>query len=174
AGLEVVYDAHKVLPQVVDQIARIHKARSAELRNRDKQRILQPDWFQDSNAVGYVCYTDLFAGDLQGIRNRIGYLKNLGVTYLHLMPLLNPRPGNSDGGYAVIGYTTLGTGTIIDFPAPFHNRASSFTFADGHAEIHKWNNPNTIPVVKYTGGVGSAALVGDADLTWLQLHASAK
>ena len=92
-----------------------------------------------------------------------------------LFVFLDEHPdGINDGGYAVIGYTTLGTGTIIDFPAPFHNRASSFTFADGHAEIHKWNNPNTIPVVKYTGGVGSAALVGDADLTWLQLHASAK
>ena len=91
-GAEVVYDAHTVMPQIVDAIVRIHKARSKELRHRDDQRILQPDWFQDPNAIGYVCYTDLFAGDLQGIRKKISYLKGLGVTYLHLMPLLNPRP----------------------------------------------------------------------------------
>ena len=58
-GAEVVYDVHTVMPQIVDAIVRIHKARSKELRHRDDQRILRPDWFQDPNAVGYVCYTDL-------------------------------------------------------------------------------------------------------------------
>jgi len=28
--------------------------------------------------------------------------------------------------------------TIIDFPASFHNGAAGFSFADGHAEIHRW------------------------------------
>ena len=92
-----------------------------------------------------------------------------------LFVFLDEHPdGINDGGYAVIGYTTLGTGSIIDFPAAFHNRSSAFTFADGHAEMHKWNNPNTIPVVRYISGVGGVALTGDADLTWLQSHASAK
>ena len=90
-GLEVVYDAPIVLPQIIDVMVQIHKNRSKALRHRDSQRILQPDWFQDPNSVGYVCYTDLFAGDLQGIRKKISYLKELGITYLHLMPLLNPR-----------------------------------------------------------------------------------
>ena len=106
-GLAPVYDPHTLMPQVIDQIVKIHKERSPKLRHRDNQRILRPDWFQTQNAVGYVCYTDLFAGDLQGIREKIGYLKGLGVTYLHLMPLLNPRPGNSDGGYAVMDYKSV-------------------------------------------------------------------
>ena len=39
-------------------------------------------------------YADLFAGDLAGRgRAKIDYLAELGVTYLHLMPLLKPRPG---------------------------------------------------------------------------------
>ena len=146
AGLEVVYDAHKVLPQVIDQIARIHKARSAELRKRDNQRILQPDWFQDPNAIGYVCYTDLFAGDLQGIRNRIEYLKNLGVTYLHLMPLLNPRPGNSDGGYAVMDYKSvrpdLGTmKDLAELASDLHEAGISLTLdlvLNHVAKEHEW------------------------------------
>ena len=92
-----------------------------------------------------------------------------------LFVFLDEHPdGINDGGYAVIGYTTLGTGTLIDFPAAFHNRASAFSFADGHAEMHKWSNPNTIPPVRYVGGVGGVALTGDADLTWLQSHASVK
>ena len=35
---------------------------------------------------------------------KIGYLEELGVSYLHLMPLLQPREGDSDGGYAVADY----------------------------------------------------------------------
>ena len=145
-GLEVVYDAHTVLPQVIDVIARIHKARSKQLRHRDNQRVLQPDWFQDPNAVGYVCYTDLFAGDLQGIRKRIGYLKELGVTYLHLMPLLNPRPGNSDGGYAVMDYKSVrpDLGTMDDLAAlsaDLHEAGISLTLdlvLNHVAKEHEW------------------------------------
>lgn len=145
-GAEVVYDAHTVLPQIVDAIVRIHKARSKELRHRDDQRILQPDWFQDPNAVGYVCYTDLFAGDLQGIRKKINYLKGLGVTYLHLMPLLNPRPGNSDGGYAVMDYKSVrpDLGTMKDLSelaADLHEAGISLTLdlvLNHVAKEHEW------------------------------------
>ena len=145
-GAEAVYDAHTVLPQIVDAIARIHKARSKELRHRDDQRILQPDWFQDPNAVGYVCYTDLFAGDLQGIRKKISYLKGLGVTYLHLMPLLNPRPGNSDGGYAVMDYKSVrpDLGTMKDLSelaADLHEAGISLTLdlvLNHVAKEHEW------------------------------------
>ncbi len=35
------------------------------------------------------------------MRAQIPYLQELGVTYLHLMPLLASRPGDDDGGYAV-------------------------------------------------------------------------
>ena len=145
-GAEVVYDAHTLLPQIIDVIVRIHKARPKELRHRDDQRILQPDWFQDSNAVGYVCYTDLFAGDLQGIRKKINYLKGLGVTYLHLMPLLNPRPGNSDGGYAVMDYKSVrpDLGTMKDLSElakDLHDAGISLTLdlvLNHVAKEHEW------------------------------------
>ena len=47
---------------------------------------------------------------------RIPYLRELGVTYLHLMPLLMPREGDSDGGYAVADYRRVrpDLGTIDD------------------------------------------------------------
>jgi amylosucrase len=106
-GLATVYDAEAVLPLVVDVIAAVHATRSAALRQRDRERILRPDWFQAADAIGYVAYTDLFAGDVQGIRRHIAYLNGLGVTYLHLMPLLTPRPGANDGGYAVMDYRSV-------------------------------------------------------------------
>lgn len=106
-GLAAVYPADQVMSAIVDVIARIFQARSPELRARDIERTLRPDWFQAPDAVGYVAYTDLFAGDLNGIRKKIDYLKDLGITYLHLMPLLTPRPSPNDGGYAVADYRTV-------------------------------------------------------------------
>ncbi len=97
-------------------VARSYARRSAGLRRLDMQRLTQPDWFQQSNMVGYVCYTDRFAGDLPGVVEKIPYLKELGVTYLHLMPLLKPRPGANDGGYAVMDYRQVAgnLGTMED------------------------------------------------------------
>ena len=54
--------------------------------------------------IGYVAYTDRFAKNLAGVRDRLDYLAELGVTYLHLMPLLQAREGDNDGGYAVQDY----------------------------------------------------------------------
>ena len=106
-GLEVTYDAEKTLPLLIDVIINVTKNRSSELRARDLQRTLEPDWFQSPNAVGYATYADKFAGNLQGIRTKINYLKDLGITYLHLMPILTPRPGANDGGYAVMDYRSV-------------------------------------------------------------------
>jgi amylosucrase len=94
-------------------------ARDPELSRLDAERTLRPDWFQSPRMVGYAAYADRFAGDLRGVRRRIPYLRELGVTYLHLMPLLLPREGDSDGGYAVADYRTVrpDLGTVEDLRA---------------------------------------------------------
>jgi len=78
-----------------------------------------PDWFQQPGMVGYVCYADRFAGDLRGVAGHLDYLAELGVTYLHLMPLLRPREGENDGGYAVQSYEEIdpALGTMDDLEA---------------------------------------------------------
>lgn len=90
--------------QLLDIVARAYAKRPFALRHLDLQRIHQPDWFQKSEMMGYVAYTERFAGNLAGVRDKIPYLNELGVTYLHLMPLLKPREGANDGGYAVQDY----------------------------------------------------------------------
>ena len=83
-----------------DRATRRPSAR-AELRMLDHEREITPDWLQREQAVGYVTYVDRFAGTLAGVRAKLPYLRELGVTYLHLMPLLHARPAPNDGGYAV-------------------------------------------------------------------------
>ncbi|MBP7692330.1 MAG: hypothetical protein KA764_10450, partial [Anaerolineales bacterium] len=69
--------------------------------------------------LGGVCYVDLFAGDLSGLRAKLPYLKELGLTYLHLMPLFKVPAGNSDGGYAVSSYREVHAplGTLAELRA---------------------------------------------------------
>ena len=51
--------------------------------------------------------------------DHLDYLEELGVRYLHLMPLLRSRPGEDDGGYAVADYRAVdpALGTIDDLEA---------------------------------------------------------
>ena len=78
--------------------------RPSELKALDAMRESDPHWHQSNRLVGATCYVDLFAGDLAGLRARIPYLSELGVNYLHLMPLYRTPEGDSDGGYAVSSY----------------------------------------------------------------------
>jgi prepilin-type N-terminal cleavage/methylation domain-containing protein/prepilin-type processing-associated H-X9-DG protein len=43
--------------------------------------------------------------------------------------------------------STMSDIRIIDFPASYHNGACGFSFADGHAEIHKWRGSRIRPPV---------------------------
>ena len=94
-------------------------ARPADLRLLDLRRHVEPDWFQSPRMLGYACYADRFATDLRGVAERVPYLAELGVTYLHLMPLLEPRPRPNDGGYAVQDYRSVreDLGTVEDLAA---------------------------------------------------------
>ena len=92
------------LGALVLQCARSWQERPAGLKALDAEREGDSNWFQSNRMLGGVCYVDRYAGNLDGIRDRIPYFKELGLTYLHLMPLfLAPEPF-SDGGYAVSSY----------------------------------------------------------------------
>ena len=92
---------------LVDLAAQAFRDRPESLHRRDLQRMLRPDWLQQPSMLGYAAYTERFAGDLRGVVEEIPYLRDLGVTYLHLMPLLQPREGDNDGGYAVADYRAV-------------------------------------------------------------------
>jgi len=94
----------EVARHLVVLAATAYRDRDPELHRLDERRILQPDWLQAPRMFGYATYADRFAGTLEAVGGRLDYLEELGVTYLHLMPLLRPRTGDNDGGYAVASY----------------------------------------------------------------------
>jgi len=98
------YDMLYHFENLLKSMAQASFERPADLRELDRQREQNPLWFQSNQVLGGVCYVDLFAGNLEGIRSKIPYFKELGLTYLHLMPLFKmPEPEN-DGGYAVSSF----------------------------------------------------------------------
>jgi amylosucrase len=116
------YDFFYHLEQLLLEIAATYDARRPELRDLDRRRAENPSWFQSSEMVGAIAYVDLFAGTLAGLRGHLPYLKELGVTYLHLMPLFRCPAGNSDGGYAVSSYREVDArlGTMAELASLTH------------------------------------------------------
>jgi amylosucrase len=116
--LERVY-REDLLERLVRVALDAAEQRPAELRELDRKREIDSSWYQRARMVGYVCYADRFAGSLRSLTDKLDYLDELGVTYLHLMPLLKPRPGESDGGYAVMDYRSVDPklGTMEDLGA---------------------------------------------------------
>jgi len=53
-----------------------------------------------------------------------------------------------------------------DLPASYHNGACGFSFADGHAEVHKWQSATSIYPVKYSFGTRSFDAKGKLDFQW--------
>ncbi len=98
------YDFFYHLEELLVALGQQWLERPEALKALDLAREGDPGWFQSNRMLGGVIYVDLFAGNLAGVRAQIPYFKELGLTYLHLMPLFKvPEPEN-DGGYAISSY----------------------------------------------------------------------
>ena len=105
--LDALYGDPKAVGRILGTALEAAAARSADLRERDRHREQQPDWYQAPGLVGAWAYVDRFAGTLAGVADRVGYLEELGITYLHLMPFFARPDGPNDGGYAVSDYRSI-------------------------------------------------------------------
>ena len=110
-------DAH--FAALLAEMERAEAARPEALKELDLAREVEPDWYRSPALTGYCLYVKEFAGTLNGVRERLDYLTEAGVNYLHLMPLLDTVDGESDGGYAVSDFRTVKPelGTMADLEA---------------------------------------------------------
>ena len=103
-------------------------------------------WYLSEKTVGMMLYVDLFAGNLRGLIEKIPYLKDLGVNYVHLMPLFDCPKGENDGGYAISSYRKVQSrlGTIEDLrevASEFHKNGIRLVldFVFNHtSDEHEW------------------------------------
>ena len=140
------YDFFYHLEELLTSLAQAWIDRPKELKALDAAREADPLWFQSNQMLGGVCYVDLYAGDLEGIRAKLPYFKELGLTYLHLMPLFKTPEGENDGGYAVSSYREvnpkLGTmKQLTDLASELRREGISLAldFVFNHtSDEHKW------------------------------------
>lgn len=92
---------------LIDELTQMFEQRPDELKQLDLEREKDPFWLMSEKWVGMMMYVDRFSGDLAGFRDKISYLEELGVNWIHLMPLLKSPPGSNDGGYAVSDYRAV-------------------------------------------------------------------
>lgn len=91
--------------------------------------------------------------------------------------LLDEREDSINDAFYVVqmtGYPNQPSQNIlVDTPAAYHNNAGGFSFADGHSEIHKWQDARTRPpLVKGKSVQNNISCPNSPDVFWLQEHAT--
>jgi prepilin-type N-terminal cleavage/methylation domain-containing protein/prepilin-type processing-associated H-X9-DG protein len=89
----------------------------------------------------------------------------------------HPDDINDEGDAVQIGNWNLG-GNFVDTPTDLHNKAASFSFADGHAENHRWQG--WLSRIPFINGGPLDAPPGEncvttsdlRDLNWVQARTS--
>jgi len=84
---------------------------------------------------------------------------------------LDEHPDSINDGYFM---NTPDNGQWLDLPASAHNGGGSFSFADGHTEVHRWRNASTVrPAIPEGAGLPFALSPGQTDdFDWVIKHTS--
>ena len=99
-----LYQNGDMFAELCSQMYEYYNCRSKKLKERDLKREKGTDWYHGKDMLGMMLYTDNFAGNMKGVKEKIPYLKECNINCLHLMPFLDTPKGRSDGGYAVADF----------------------------------------------------------------------
>ena len=90
--------------------------------------------------------------------------------------MLDEREDSINDGYFVVDMAGWPNRSqrLVDYPASYHNNAAGFSFADGHAEIHKWTDPRTYPKINKGNMQLNVAMVDSKDLLWMMEKSTRK
>lgn len=141
-----LYNDEHAFEYFVTMLHDYYEKRSTELKMRDEAREVVPDWYTGNEMMGMLMYTQCFGETLKGVQKHLDYIKECGVNYVHLMPLLQSPEGKNDGGYAVSDFRTvdpkLGTmDDLYNLALDCHSRGMSvcLDFVMNHtSEEHEW------------------------------------
>ena len=134
------------LNDLLAELKKFYNARNEDLKTSDILREQDPKWYKRNDLTGMMMYVNAFSKTLKGLEEKLDYIQECNVNYLHLMPLLSSPKGRSDGGYAVADFRTVQPelGTMEDFAevtSACHKRGISvcLDFVMNHtSEDHEW------------------------------------
>jgi len=99
-----LYQNDDMFAELCSKMYEYYRQRSSKLKERDAKREQEAGWYHRKDMLGMMLYIDNFAGNMQGVKEKIPYLKECNINCLHLMPFLDTPEGRSDGGYAVADF----------------------------------------------------------------------
>jgi prepilin-type N-terminal cleavage/methylation domain-containing protein len=71
-------------------------------------------------------------------------------------------------------YAGVDAGTWFNLPGSYHARGDALSFADGHADIHKWLTGNVYWQPKGSSEIGQISIgVNKTDINWIYTHTTA-
>lgn len=103
-------------------------------------------------------------------------------TYRYMSDVINPLPENMSVFYDAHPESMndivfkinprIGSGAqIIDYPAPWHNRGGTVSFADGHVVINRWQDYRTVLLVP-AGFFSRGNSPNNPDVQWISEHST--
>ncbi|MBC7777447.1 MAG: alpha-amylase, partial [Phycisphaerae bacterium] len=106
-----LYEEHPLCEQGFEQlihvIAEAARNRPLFLKQKDDEKAQKDHWYLSNEIAGMSLYVDRFCGDIKQLSGKLDYFEKLGINFLHLMPIFQSPPDESDGGYAVSDFRTV-------------------------------------------------------------------
>jgi len=107
--------------------------------------------------------------------------------YMKTSDITSPLPANvwvivdenpdsvNDAAFAVDMNDKYPNTVWQDTPANYHCGSCGFAFADGHSEIHKWKDPQTLAIpTTYSTHISTRSQRNNYDIVWVQERTTAK
>jgi prepilin-type N-terminal cleavage/methylation domain-containing protein/prepilin-type processing-associated H-X9-DG protein len=151
--------------------------RTIHCRSMSMNSAVGTKWNNSPNPKGFY---PLDGGWLPGTGYNAG--QTVWKTYNKMASINQPAPANlwvlidehpdsiNDSSFAAPAVP----GYLVDWPASYHNGAGGIAFADGHSEIHKWIDKDTLRPITGTPIMSSMADPGNVDTIYLAEHSSAR
>jgi prepilin-type processing-associated H-X9-DG protein len=160
--------------------------------NFDTTLLVGSQYAEFGSIGGYVKNPDVYRcpGDRSGRARSMAmncYLNGAGIwqnsnyiTYKKFTEIRNPsatwvfideRQDSINDGYFAVEMAARYA--IIDYPASYHNGSGTLSFADGHAESHRWLEPTTMPPLlrgSHLPGGPKPTSPEDRDMQWLTVR----
>jgi prepilin-type N-terminal cleavage/methylation domain-containing protein/prepilin-type processing-associated H-X9-DG protein len=98
----------------------------------------------------------------------------VGIPVSDALVFIDERDDSIDDGEFAID---MSANQIVNFPADYHGGSGGVTFADGHAEIHRWRSAELQASQQVVQGVKhefTAVAATNPDLVWLRAHATVR
>ena len=141
-----LYHNDSMFAELCDSIRRFYDERDPYLRDMDRVREQDPEWYKTNEMLGMMLYIENFGGTMKGVEEKLDYIEKSNVNYVHLMPFLDTVEGRSDGGYAVADFRKVrpDLGTMDDLEhltAACHKKNINvcMDFVMNHtSEDHEW------------------------------------